>query len=118
MNINIKRVYTPWNPEDGTRILVDRLWPRGIKKEDAHIIAWMKDIAPSNELRKWFHHDYNNWNEFKEKYFNELEMKKDLCHQLIAYAENNLTLVYGSKNEMYNQAVVLKEFLEANIKNI
>lgn len=110
-----KRIYETPAETDGFRILVDRLWPRGIKKEKAHIDLWAKEIAPSNELRKWFSHDPEKYSEFKELYKKELNSNpqsqqfKDLCLQKIK--ELNVTLLYAAKDEKYNNAIVLKDWL-------
>lgn len=113
--ITIKRVYKPVNEADGKRVLVDRLWPRGISKEKAKIDEWMKDIAPSNELRKWFNHDPEKFEEFSQKYKEELkepEKKKELDKLIEMSDGNTVTLVYSAKDEEHNQAVVLKHYLE------
>jgi uncharacterized protein YeaO (DUF488 family) len=111
--IKIKRAYEEHEKEDGTRILVDRLWPRGVTKRSAKINEWMKDIAPSDELRRWFQHDPNKWEEFKRRYRRELEHKKELIERLHAISRNEtLTLVYSAKDSAHNQAIVLKEVLE------
>ena len=95
------------------RILVDRLWPRGISKEKAAIDKWMKEVAPSDKLRKWFGHDPKKWQQFKERYLNELESKTDLTEELRNLSkEGTLTLLYSARDELHNQALVLKEFLE------
>ena len=115
MKIKIKRAYEPAERSDGYRILVDRLWPRGIKKEDLHFDVWLKEIAPSTALRKWFNHDAEKWKEFKEKYTVALKQSatmKDLKELMNKH--KIITLVYGAKDEEHNQAVVLKEFLENN----
>ena len=110
--VRIKRAYEPPSPQDGTRILVDRLWPRGVKKADARISQWMKEIAPSNELRKWFGHDPERWEEFRRRYKAELTKKRELVAQLREIAgEGPLTLVYSAHDEAHNQAVVLRETL-------
>lgn len=114
MQIKTKRVYEDYEAGDGVRILVDRIWPRGIKKESVKIDLWMKDIAPSNELRNWFAHDPAKWNEFKKKYFAELKANKRLCMELKEKIKATLTLVYSAKDIEHNQAVALKEFLEKN----
>ena len=110
--IKIKRVYEKAEESDGIRILVDRLWPRGIKK--AKVDYWLKEISPSNELRKWFSHDFNKWEEFKNKYFNELNSKKELINFLLEIIKknSNVTLLYSAKEEKYNNAVALKEYLQ------
>jgi len=112
--IKIKRVYQPPEEADGFRILVDRLWPRGISKEKAKLDCWLKDIAPSNELRKWFAHDPDKWDEFKEKYRDELKNKKTFTLKIKDLEKKNgtLTFVYGAKDEDHNNAVVLKEKME------
>lgn len=111
--IKIKRVYEKTAKEDGWRVLVDRLWPRGIKKELAHVELWMKDVAPSDALRKWFGHEPEKWNEFRERYRAELEKKRDLVAELKTMEKEHgtLTLVFGAKDETHNQAVVLAEAL-------
>ena len=112
--IKVKRIYEPINKDDGIRVLVDRLWPRGISKDKIDI--WLKDIAPSEDLRKWFNHDASKWEEFKRKYFEELDKnpKIEILLQLIRKG-NNVTLVYASKSP-YNNAVALKEYLEKLLK--
>jgi uncharacterized protein YeaO (DUF488 family) len=110
--VTIKRAYEPPSPHDGTRILVDRLWPRGIKRAHAGISQWMKEIAPSNELRKWFGHDPARWEEFRRRYKAELTGKRELVGRLRQLAaESRLTLVYSAHDEAHNQAVVLRELL-------
>ncbi len=112
--IFIKRVYDNFSDNDGYRILVDRLWPRGVSKEKAKIDLWMKEIAPTNNLRKWFSHDAEKWELFKIKYMEELKEKLSLLKE-IKKIENNekvITLVYAAKDENRNNAVVLKEVLE------
>ncbi|MEM0016600.1 MAG: DUF488 domain-containing protein [Saccharolobus sp.] len=112
--IKVKRVYEPIDKDDGIRVLVDRLWPRGISKDKIDI--WLKDIAPSEDLRKWFNHDPSKWEEFKRKYFEELDKnpKIEILLQLIRKG-NNVTLVYASKSP-YNNAVALKEYLDKLLK--
>ena len=114
-NIKIKRVYDEYDKSDGMRILVDRLWPRGIKKENAHIDEWIKDIAPSDSLRKWFNHDPEKWENFKEKYYNELNDKKNLLKDLTNKVKGKITLVYSAKDEKHNNAAALKEYLQKSI---
>ena len=110
--VRLKRAYEPPSPRDGTRILVDRLWPRGVKKADAGISQWMKDIAPSNELRKWFGHDPARWEEFRRRYQAELTQKRELIGRLRELAKGGpLTLVYSAHDEAHNQAIVLREML-------
>ena len=111
--IKIKRVYDPIEKDDGVRILVDRLWPRGIKKDKIDI--WLKDIAPSNELRKWYNHDPNKWEEFKRRYFDELDKNSKLNELLQLIRKNeNITLLYSSKSP-YNNAIALKEYIEKKL---
>lgn len=111
--IRIKRVYETKSKDDGYRVLVDRLWPRGVSKEKAGLDLWMKDIGPSDELRKWFNHDPAKWEDFKKKYKQELKSKKDLTDQLKKLEKEHakLTLLYGAHDEQHNQAVVLAEVL-------
>jgi uncharacterized protein YeaO (DUF488 family) len=112
MTIKIKRAYEQPTPEDGTRILMDRLWPRGLTKEKARVDLWLKEIAPSTELRKWFGHDPARWIEFKRRYRAELKQKKELIAQLKAEGKKGpVTLVYGAKDEQHNDAVALLEAL-------
>ena len=112
--IQTKRVYEKPAKEDGFRILVDRLWPRGLTKERASVDLWMKEIAPSDELRKWFHHEDRNWNEFVKRYKTELKNKKDLLNELKKQEKERgkVTLLFGSKDEKQNQAVVLANILK------
>jgi DNA-3-methyladenine glycosylase len=112
--IQTKRVYEKSSKEDGFRILVDRLWPRGLTKEKARVDSWMKEIAPSDELRKWFHHEERNWSEFVKRYEAELAKKKDLLSELneLENEHGTVTLLYGSKDEKQNQAVILANILK------
>ena len=110
--IKIKRIYNPAAEDDGFRILVDRLWPRGLTKEKAKIDLWLKEIAPSDQLRKWYAHDPKKWNEFRKKYFKELDLRKELAHQIIQETKKrDVTLLYSSKEEKINNAVALKEYI-------
>ena len=112
MKVRLKRVYEEPAKEDGTRILVDRLWPRGLTKEKAHVDLWLKDIAPSTQLRKWFAHDPAKWPEFKTRYRSELQHNKEQVELLKqALAKGPATLLYGAKDEEHNEAVVLQELL-------
>ncbi|MCL5960695.1 MAG: DUF488 family protein [Chloroflexi bacterium] len=112
--IKVKRAYELAAPEDGTRILVERLWPRGVAKERAALDLWLKDVAPSAELRKWFGHDPEKWDEFRRRYWGELKDKKEMTDLLKRKSqEGTVTLVYGSRDQEHNAAVALKEFLEA-----
>ncbi len=112
--IKIKRIYEKPEKSDGYRVLVDRLWPRGVSKEKAALDLWLKDIAPSNELRKWFGHDPKKWPEFQKKYKAEIAANKEVFNQLkeIAKKEKQFTLLYAAKDEMYNEAVIIKDLLK------
>jgi uncharacterized protein YeaO (DUF488 family) len=113
VKIKIKRVYEEANKEDGKRILVDRLWPRGLPKAKAKVDAWLKDVSPSTELRKWFGHEPSRWEEFKRRYRTELEKNNKQLADLKQLTKTTaVTLVYSAKDEQHNGAVVLKEFLE------
>lgn len=113
MKLQLKRVYEASAKTDGMRILVDRLWPRGLTKEKAKIDLWLKEIAPSTALRQWFAHDPNKWTEFKKKYRVELkERQEELVLLKKHLQEGVVTLVYGAKDELHNDAVALKEYLE------
>ena len=106
--IKVKRVYDKYSEDDGIRILVERLWPRGISKEDAHIDLWMKEIAPSTELRKWFNHEDNKWDEFVKRYRAELQGNSALDRlKGIIDKNNKVTLIYSAKNIAHNSAVAL-----------
>lgn len=108
----VKRVYEPSAAADGFRILTDRLWPRGMSKEKAHVDMWLKEIAPSTELREWFHHDVANWPEFKRKYLAELHNNPAVAElKQLLKEHKQATLLYGARDEEHNQAVVLKEFI-------
>ncbi|MEN6585312.1 MAG: DUF488 domain-containing protein [Sulfuricella sp.] len=110
MNIRIKRVYEQPDKHDGRRVLVDRLWPRGLTKEKASVDLWLKDIAPSAELRKWFGHDPGRWDEFKKRYLAELKGNREQLLLLKQELDKGIvTLVYGAKDEEHNQAVVIRE---------
>jgi len=114
MDLKTKRVYEQPKETDGYRVLVDRVWPRGMSKKKANIDLWLKDIAPSSELRKWFSHDREKWPEFKDRYFRELQEKPKLLKSIRDKAkEGRVTLVYGAKDEQFNNAVCLKEFIDA-----
>jgi uncharacterized protein YeaO (DUF488 family) len=113
MMIRTKRVYDSASGDDGRRILVDRLWPRGIRKDAAKIDDWMKDIAPSNDLRKWFSHDPAKWSEFKKRYADELKDKPELMKRLKTETrKGTVTLLFAAKDEGHNNAVALKELIE------
>jgi len=114
--IKIERIYKT-HSDDGFRILVDRLWPRGLSKEKANLDLWLKDIAPSEELRKWFGHDPGRWDEFKDRFFLELNGKKELV-DLIAKKANDGDVIplFAAKDEVHNNATALKEYLESKMK--
>ena len=110
--IHIKRVYEPYSPQDGKRILIDRLWPRGLRKDAARIDVWLKDIAPSTELRQWFGHDPARWPEFQKRYRQELDANSAAVGELRKeLKDHTATLVYGAKDEKHNDAVVLQAYL-------
>jgi uncharacterized protein YeaO (DUF488 family) len=112
MAIRLKRAYEPASRNDGTRVLVDRLWPRGLSKEKARIDHWLREIAPSTALRKWFNHDPEKWEKFRERYFRELDRNADVVKELRALARGKtVTLVYSAKDEKHNQAVALRDYL-------
>ena len=112
MELKTKRVYEQPAKGDGKRILVDRLWPRGLTKEKASIDLWLKDIAPTTELRKWFGHDPDKWKEFKKRYHQELKNNKEQVSILYEQLKKRrVTLLYGAKDEQHNEALVLKEWL-------
>ncbi len=114
MDIRLKRAYDPAGEDDGQRILVDRMWPRGIPKDKARIDWWPKDIAPSKELRQWFGHDPSRWDEFQERYFQELQEHTQLLDDLLKMASRSrVTLVFSSREERINNAVALKAYLES-----
>jgi len=112
MAVPIKRVYVEPSKSDGIRILVDRLWPRGLTKEKAKVDVWLKDIAPTTELRKWFNHEPSKWPEFKKKYWAEISKNTDALSVLEKHLANGkVTIVYGAKDEEHNDAVVIKQYL-------
>ena len=112
----LKRVYDKAEPEDGVRFLVERLWPRGIKKTDLRLDGWLKDVAPSNELRRWFAHDPNKWTEFQKRYFAELDRHPEACEPIRSAARHGrVTLIYSSHDAEHNNAVALKEYLSARM---
>lgn len=118
MPVQIKRAYEKADKKDGMRILVDRIWPRGISKEKAELDEWLKEVGPSKELRKWFDHDANKYEQFKKKYKQELKENSTQQEELEKLKKwtkehnKNLTLIFGAKEEKYNQAAVLKEILD------
>jgi uncharacterized protein YeaO (DUF488 family) len=120
-SIKTKRIYKAPDVNDGIRILVDRLWPRGIKKESSEVKAWEKEIAPSNELRKWFNHDPEKYPEFRRKYMEELDVSEDAERFLGFVNEHfrstNITLLYSAKDEEHNNALVLRDWLARDKEN-
>ena len=114
--IRVKRVYEPASPQDGARFLVDRLWPRGIKKEAVAAGAWLKEVAPSNELRHWYGHEPDKWEEFQRRYAAELESRPESWQPLLAAARQGpVTLLFSARNTDLNNAVALKVFLEKRL---
>src|SRR5487761_205218 len=111
--LKLKRIYEAPEPSDGCRILVDRVWPRGVSKERAEIALWLKEIAPSAGLRKWFGHDPKRWPEFQKRYRRELQDKTDLAARIRQLEKEHrvVTLLFGARDEERNQAVVLRDFL-------
>ena len=118
MSIRLKRAYEARVESDGYRVLVDRLWPRGVSKQDAKIDLWLKEIAPSTDLRQWFGHDPAKWDEFRKRYAQELDTRPEIVKQLTNLVEKqSVTLIYSAKNEEFNQAVALKEYLDTKHKS-
>ncbi|QAU24542.1 DUF488 family protein [Dyella sp. M7H15-1] len=117
MSIAIKRVYEPAAKSDGYRVLVDRMWPRGLKKEEAALNVWSRELAPTKALRRWFGHDPVRWEGFRHRYASELDARKPFWQPLLTQAERHrVTLLYGAKDEEHNQAVALKIYLDNWIK--
>ncbi|MFQ5706953.1 MAG: DUF488 domain-containing protein [bacterium] len=115
--ICVRRVYSAPEPDEGARFLVDRLWPRGLKKEALQLDGWVREAAPSNALRKWFRHDPHKWLEFQQRYFAELDAHPEVWRPLIEAAQKgNLTLLYSAKDVQHNNAVALKSYLEERLK--
>jgi len=110
--IQVKRVYEPAAARDGARFLVDRLWPRGLKKEALHVDGWLKDAAPSNPLRKWFNHDPAKWDEFQNRYFAELDENLEAVQSLLAAARRGtVTLLFAAHDTEHNNAIALRQYL-------
>lgn len=117
MDIRLKRTTEAAAKGDGARLLVDRLWPRGVRKESLHLDAWLKEVAPSTELRKWFGHDPAKWEEFRWRYFAELDARPEVLGPLLAAAgDGRVTLLYSARDMEHNQAVALKGYLEERYK--
>lgn len=115
MNIHVKRVYDEPSRSDGERVLVDRIWPRGVRKADARLDQWLKDVAPSSDLRKWYGHDETRWEEFRQRYFRELDGKSGVVEGLVRRAgERRLTLLFGAKDREHNNAVALRDYLQGD----
>jgi uncharacterized protein YeaO (DUF488 family) len=115
MSVKLKRAYEPAESTDGFRILVDRLWPRGVSKKSARIDLWLKEIAPSTQLRKWFGHDPSKWGEFRKRYFRELEENSEVVAQLLEHVgHGTVTLVYGAKDQDHNDAVAIREYFKSH----
>jgi len=114
MPLNVKRVYEKPSGSDGVRVLVDRVWPRGLTKQKARVDEWMRDIAPSDSLRKWFGHDPEKWPEFEKRYFKELARNKDMVQRLVERSKKEkVTILFGAKDEEHNQAVAIKDYVES-----
>ena len=112
MPIKLKRAYEPATPRDGHRVLVDRLWPRGRSKDQLQIDEWLKEVAPSDKLRRWFHQDESRWSEFRRRYLSELKTHRETLRKLAARAEQErITLIFSATNADHNNAVVLKQYL-------
>jgi uncharacterized protein YeaO (DUF488 family) len=115
--VKLKRVYDPVSRTDGTRFLVERLWPRGLSKERLHATAWLKEVGPSTELRQWFNHDPLKWTRFRTRYFRELDSQPDAWRPLVTAANRGLvTLLYSSHDEKHNNAIALQEYLRAKAR--
>ena len=117
VNIRLRRAYDPPSESDGYRVLVDRVWPRGVARDALRPDDWLKEVAPSTELRKWFGHDPDKWPAFKDRYFLELDQRSEVIERLLVKCRGGaLTLVFGAKDTRYNNAVALKEYLEHRTK--
>lgn len=116
MSLHLKRIYEPASPFDGDRILVDRLWPRGVSRKAAHLDAWLKDVAPTPTLREWFDHRADRWEEFKRRYRTELLSNPAFADLCTFIADHDVTLLYGAKDPEHNHALVLAEAIEAALQ--
>jgi uncharacterized protein YeaO (DUF488 family) len=118
MALRVKRVYEAKAPGDGSRVLVDRVWPRGLSRESLSLYAWLREIGPSDHLRRWFGHEPERWPEFQRRYFEELRSKEDLCREILSRARRGtVTLLFGARDEKYNQAVALKAYLDRKLRS-
>lgn len=118
MSIRIKRAYLPADPADGSRVLVDRVWPRGVSRDRLDLHTWLPVVAPGTALRKWFGHDPAKWPEFKRRYFDELRAHEEAVDGLVALARRGtLTLVFGARDERYNNAAALREYLDHELQH-
>jgi len=117
MPIEVKRAYDPPAASDGWRVLIDRIWPRGVAKADLQVDAWLKDAAPSTALRKWFGHDPAKWDEFRQRYARELDERPEVVEQLLERARaGRVTLVFGARDAAHSNAAALKEYLEGRLR--
>ena len=115
--LKLKRAYDPVTKDDGRRFLVERLWPRGLSKTKLHLAAWLKDVGPTTELRQWFGHDPKKWSRFRARYFRELDSRPESWRPILSALRGHaVTLVYSSHDEEHNNAVALKEYLQANAR--
>lgn len=115
--IKLKRAYDPVSHADGTRLLVERLWPRGLSKAKLHVHGWVKEVSPSTELRKWFSHDPEKWSRFRTRYFRELDSHPDAWRPIVSAARRGtVTLVYSSRDEQHNNAVALMDYVRAKMR--
>jgi uncharacterized protein YeaO (DUF488 family) len=118
ITLKVKRIYDAPAHSDGCRVLVDRIWPRGLSKDTGNLDAWFKDLAPSTELRKWFGHDPSKWTAFKRKYFQELDQKDSVAKQLLEpFSRHTVTLLFAAKDSAHNNAVALKEYVEKHLES-
>lgn len=116
--IRVRRVYEALRDDDGVRILVDRLWPRGLKRDSLQLTDWVKDVAPSDGLRNWFRHDPKKWDEFRRRYFAELDSKPEAWKPLLETArKGNVTMLYSAKDTEHNNAVALREYLARKLES-
>ncbi|MCC7418547.1 MAG: DUF488 family protein [Acidobacteria bacterium] len=115
--IKLKRAYEPVARSDGVRLLVERLWPRGVSRETLHLDGWIRDVAPTTALRKWFDHDPAKWVEFRIRYFRELDSRPDVWRPVLSAAQRgSVTLVYSAHDEVHNNAVALRDYLQAKMR--